>query len=111
MQRHVARIAVLRYGVAILSVALASLLALWLRPLALVSAQLLLVAILTTGWVGGLGPALVASALATLALDYSFTPPFDSLKFQLATTPRLLIFAMVALLMLAKMRSGGRLCP
>jgi PAS domain S-box-containing protein len=99
MQGHVARNAVLRYGIAILSVTLASLLALWLRPLALVSAQLLLVAILITGWVGGLRPALVASTLATLALDYSFTPPFDSLKFQLATTPRLVIFAIVALFM------------
>jgi C4-dicarboxylate-specific signal transduction histidine kinase len=99
MPRHVARFAVLRYGVAIVSVTLASLLALWLRPLALASAQLLLVAILITGWVGGLGPALIASALATLALDYSFTPPFDSLKLQLAATPRLVIFAIVALFM------------
>src|SRR6266478_6394927 len=97
MQRHVARFAVLRYGVAILSVAVAGLLALWLRPLVLASAQMLLVAILIAGWVGGLGPALVASALATLALDYSFTLPFDSLKLHLATPPRLVIFAIVAL--------------
>jgi len=51
------------------------------RPL-----SLLLVAVLITGWVSGLRPALVAWVLATLAFAYYFTPPFDSLKIEIAET-------------------------
>ena len=60
MQRHVAKFALVRYGVAVLSVTIAVVLALWLRPIVLAAAQLLLVAIVITGWVSGLWPALVA---------------------------------------------------
>jgi PAS domain-containing protein len=67
VQQHVARTAVVRYGVALASVAVAVVLALWLRPLALAAAQLLLVAVLITGWVSGLRPALVAWSLATMS--------------------------------------------
>ena len=74
------RFTVVRYGVAVLSVAATVILALWLRPIVVAAAQLLLVAILLTGWVSGLRPALVAWVLATLAFAYYFTPPFDSLK-------------------------------
>ena len=75
MQRHVAQSAVVRYGVAVVCVTATVILALWLRPMVLAAAQLLLVAVLITGWVSGLGPALVAWVLATLAFDYYFTPP------------------------------------
>ena len=84
MQRHVAKFALVRYGVAVLSVTITVVLALWLRPIVLVAAQLLLVAVLITGWVSDLRPALVAWILATLALGYFFTPPFDSLKIEVA---------------------------
>src|SRR6266446_914268 len=60
MQRHIAQSALARYGVAVASVALAVVPALWLLPLALAGAQFLLVAVLVTGWVSGLRPALVA---------------------------------------------------
>ena len=70
MQRHVARYAVVRYGVAVVCVTATVILAVWLRPIALASAPLLLVAVLITGWVSGLRPALVAWALATLAFAY-----------------------------------------
>ena len=43
MQRHVAKFALVRYGVAVLSVTITVVLALWLRPIVLVAAQLLLV--------------------------------------------------------------------
>jgi PAS domain S-box-containing protein len=95
-QRHVAQFAVVRYGLAILCVAAAATLALWLRPVVLAAAQLFLVAILVTGWVSGLGPALLATLLATVALDYYFTPPFGSLRLGVAELPRLAIFVMVA---------------
>jgi len=99
MQRHIAQSAVARYGLAVVSVALAVVPALWLRPLALAGAQFLLVAVLITGWVGGLRPALVACGLATLTFKYYFTPPLDSLKVDVAQLPRLIVFAVVALLM------------
>jgi PAS domain S-box-containing protein len=99
MQRHIAQSALARYGVAVASVALAVVPALWLRPLALAGAQFLLVAVLITGWVSGLRPALVAWGLATLAFKYYFTPPLDSLMVDVAQLPRLIVFAVVAVLM------------
>jgi len=99
VQRDTARPAIVRYAVAVLSVAVAVVLAWWLRPVALAAAQLLLVAILITGWVSGLRPALVAWVLALLAFDYYFTPPYDSLKVEAADIPRLLIFMLVAFFM------------
>ena len=99
MQRHIARSALARYGVAVASVALAVVPALWLRPMALAGAQFLLVAVLITGWVSGLRPALVAWGLATLAFNYYFTPPLYSLMVDVAQLPRLIVFAGVAVLM------------
>src|SRR5206468_7153539 len=96
MQRHVARFAVVRYGVAVSCVTVAVILALWLRPVVLAGAQLLLVAVLITGWVAGLRPALAAWILATLAFAYYFTPPFDSLQIDSGEMPRLLIFTLLA---------------
>src|SRR3989454_6495604 len=99
MQRHVAPFAVVRYGVAVLCVTAVVVLALWLRPVVLAAGQLLLAAVLITGWVSGLRPALVAWGLATLAFYYYFTPPFDSLKVEIAEAPRLMLFVLVAAFM------------
>jgi PAS domain S-box-containing protein len=99
MQRYAARRAVVRYGVAVSCLGAAVMLALWLRPVVEAAAELLLVAILITGWVSGLRPALVAWLLATLAFDYYFTPPFGSLRFGVAEIPRLAIFMLVAAFM------------
>ena len=99
MHRHVARFAVLRYGIAVWCVAATVIVALWLRPVVVAAAQLLLVAVLITGWVSGLRPALVAWVLATLAFAYYFTSPFDSLKIDLHEIPRLLIFTALAALL------------
>src|SRR2546426_4175604 len=99
MRRHVAQIALARYGLAVLAVAATVAFALWLRPVALVAAQLSLVAILTVGWICGLPPALVAWGLATLAVAYYFTPPLHSLAVDRVELPRLIIFALLGLLM------------
>src|SRR3989442_16041350 len=99
MRRHVAQIALARYGLAVLAVAAVVAFALWLRPVALVAAQLSLVAILTVGWICGLPPALVAWGLATLAVAYYFTPPLHSLAVDRVELPRLIIFALLGLLM------------
>jgi hypothetical protein len=99
MRRHVAQIALARYGLAVLAVAATVAFALWLRPVTLVAGQLSLVAILTVGWICGLPPALVAWGLATLAFAYYFTPPLDSLAVDRVELPRLIIFALLGLLM------------
>src|SRR5438552_15353055 len=97
MRRHVAQIALARYGLAVLAVAATVAFALWLRPIALVAGQLSLLAILTVGLVCGLPPALVAWGLATLAFAYYFTPPLESLAVDSAALPRLIIFALLGL--------------
>ena len=70
----------LRYGVAVLAVGVALLLKLLLGPvLTQHSAFLPLTgAVAVTAWFGGLGPELLATALATLAADYFFLPPVGS---------------------------------
>src|SRR5947199_589002 len=107
VQRYIAGFAVVRYGVAVSSVAVAVLLALWLRPVVLAAAQLLLVAVLATGWISGLVPALVAWVLASVAFAHYFTPPFDSFTIEVAETPRVLIFSLLAAL-LAVMSAARR---
>ena len=71
------------------------LLALLLRSV-LDASVLLLVAVLLAAWFGSLWPALVASVLATLALDYFFTWPFCALKLDFAHIPRLTVFTLFA---------------
>jgi K+-sensing histidine kinase KdpD len=88
-----------RYGVAILCVAPTVSVALLLRPAVMVAGQLSLVAIVITGWVCGLRPALLAWGLTTLAFAYFFTPTLDSFRIDLAETPRLAIFALLGLFM------------
>src|SRR5262249_49730557 len=55
-------------------------------------------AILLSAWVGGVGPGLLASIVATLALDYFFVPPIYSLSFDAADLPHLLVFLLSAVL-------------
>ena len=101
MQRPVARFALVRYGIAVVCVTAAVILALGLRSVTLVGGQLSLVAILITGWVGGLRPALVAWGLSMLAFAYYFTPPLDSFRIAPSEVPRVLIFAILGLFMAA----------
>jgi len=99
MHGHVARFALVRYGLAVLCVTASVAVALWVRPFVLAAGQLSLVAIVIVGWVCGLRPALLACGLATLAFAYFFTPPLDSLAVDLAEAPRFLMFAVLGLLM------------
>ena len=70
------RHAVFRYGLAVVCVVAGVFLSLLLRPV-LDATVLLLAAVLCAAWFSGLWPALLASILATLALDYYFTPPLE----------------------------------
>ena len=70
----------LRYGIALLVVALALLLKLLLEPVILQETPFLLVfaAVIVSAWYGGLGPGLLATVVAGLATDYFFLPPINA---------------------------------
>ncbi len=91
--------AILRYAVAVLSVALAvvasrlSVEFLHTEPFV----SLFLCAILFVGWFGGFGPGLFAVALASLAFDYYLVDPLNSFVVEITELPRLALFMVTAL--------------
>jgi PAS domain S-box-containing protein len=93
------------YAVAILSVAVATVVAgitarlLQAEPIAL----LMLCAVISTAWLGGIGPALLAMTLALFAFYYNLLPPtnsfgwkYDFLHVGIAEVPRLILFAITS---------------
>jgi serine phosphatase RsbU (regulator of sigma subunit) len=77
-----ARSPVRRYGVAVASVALALLLSIWV-PTPLMEkhhSALFFVAVIVSTLYGGVGPGLVAIALATGAIEYFLVRPFQSVR-------------------------------
>jgi len=72
--------AILRYGIAVLSVAIATGLGLFLLRYLLVEIRLtpFLFAVAVTVWYGGIGPGVLAIVLAVLSLNYFIVPPFGS---------------------------------
>jgi C4-dicarboxylate-specific signal transduction histidine kinase len=90
--------AVLSYGLAILSVAIALIIA-RLLDTHLVSApvSLFLCAIMFSAWFGGVRPGLISVALSLLAFDYYFVAPLYSLAMEIKELPRFIIFALSAL--------------
>ncbi|HZE71546.1 MAG TPA: PAS domain S-box protein [Pyrinomonadaceae bacterium] len=88
---------VLRYGLAVSSVAVALIFTLLLRPDVLVSTVFFL-AIMLSAWFGGIGPGLVAALLATMAITYFFLVPLYSFRFDPSHAPHLLVFFLSALL-------------
>jgi PAS domain S-box-containing protein len=95
--RSATRLTFLRYLGAILCIAGAVSLAWWLQPV-VDETIVLLMAVVLAAWFSGLWPALVASVLATLALDYFFTPPLFTFSAGLANIPRLVSFTVIAAL-------------
>jgi two-component system sensor kinase FixL len=87
----------LKYGLAVVSVAVALSVSLLLRPDVLV-APLFFLAIMLSAWFGGIGPGLLAALLSTTAIDYFFLPPLYSFRFDLSHVPSLLVFFLSALL-------------
>ena len=71
---------ILRYGLAVMAVGVALLLKLLLDPLTVQDTPFLLVfsAVMVSAWYGGLGPGLLATALAALVTDYFFLLPVNS---------------------------------
>ena len=52
--------------------------------------------VLVAAWFSGFWPAMLASVLATLAVDYFFTQPLYTINVELAHVPRLIVFTLVA---------------
>jgi two-component system, LuxR family, sensor kinase FixL len=88
---------VLRYGLALSSVAVAVIVTYLLRADVLIS-PLFFLAILVSAWFGGFGPGLVAATLATLAIDYFFLHKMNTVRIDLTDVPKILVFFVSALL-------------
>lgn len=87
------------YAVAVLGVALAT----YLTHLLIAynyraTFALFYAAVAVAAWYGGIGPGLLATALAVLASNYFFLPPFYTFRFDLPGLVQLTTLALVALL-------------
>src|ERR1700733_7738311 len=93
--------AILRYGLAVTSVALGTLAAFALERYQFrgVEYPLFLLAIAMTVWYAGVGPAVLAVALSSLSFNYFFTDPRFSFYVTRADIPYYLIFILFALLL------------
>src|ERR1700741_4078711 len=91
----------MKYGVAVLSVAVALVLTLGMRTqLGQGSTPIVatfLCAVMFSAWFGGFKPGLFAIVLALLAVKYYFATPFYSFAVDLREIPRLLVLAVSAL--------------
>ena len=87
-----------RYGVAIVSVALAWALTRVAPPLHQVPSTLFFAAVTITAFYGHLGPGLLATGLSTLAMDYSFMAPVKDLASGLGEFVRVGAFALASAL-------------
>src|SRR6266498_1301075 len=103
----------LRYGFAVLPVAVAVLVTLASRQFGLANrSAAFLAAILLTGWYAGTGPMILAMVLSTFAFDYFFLPPLYTLGLQRGPDPYLvwfLLFAVLAAWFSAARRRSARL--
>ncbi len=91
----------LRYGVAVVTVALAFLLKLLLDPLSapeVTPFRLFLIAVVVSAWYGGLGPGLLATALVLPVADYYFLAPLNSFTGPGPQTIPLVLFALEGVL-------------
>src|SRR5450631_889745 len=91
---------VLRWILSVASVGAAFILSKALEhfQLAALSGSLFFCAVMFSSWFGGFGPCLLAVTLSALAFDYYFLPPTHSLVANSNEWPRLIIFAVTALI-------------
>lgn len=86
------------YGVAGLSVAVATLVSHWpALHLEAAPVSLLLCAVMFSAWFGGIAPGSLAVVLSAFVFYYSFLPPVDSLAPKPEQIPRFIIFLVSAL--------------
>jgi signal transduction histidine kinase len=93
--------AMARYGIAFLSVTAALIIAKYPLHLEAAPVSLFLCAIMFTAWVGGIKPGLLAVALSLISFNYYFLAPFHSLVVDPDEIPRLAVFTLAALFVLA----------
>jgi PAS domain S-box-containing protein len=87
-----------RYGIAVLAVTIALIISrLPFLHLQTAPVSLFLCAVMVSAWFGGLGPGLLATALATLAFDYYFLEPLYSFPLKSEELPRTVIFVLSTL--------------
>jgi C4-dicarboxylate-specific signal transduction histidine kinase len=86
-----------RYGFAVLTVAAALFITKSLERYTDIT-PLFYAAIVISAWFGGMGPGLIAVALATVALDYYFVPPLYTLRPDLKQISFLVVFGFLAVL-------------
>ena len=92
------RLAVIRrYGIAVLSVAVALGLALLVRRFEGMAVASFLMAIALTVWHAGRGPGFLAIVLSILSVDYFFTPPLYQFTAELSNLPYLVVFTLFGL--------------
>ncbi|HEV8676027.1 MAG TPA: ATP-binding protein [Methylomirabilota bacterium] len=97
------------YGFAVAATAAALLVTRLLWPkVEPASFELFLVAVVLTAWGAGLGPALVATFLSALVIDYYFVPPIYELNFHPGNAVRLVVFAGVSLLIVGLTQAERR---
>ena len=88
---------VLRYGLAVLSVATAliikELLRTYFDP---TPNSLFFCAVVLSSWLGGLGPGLLASSLSVGLIDYHFTSPYYTTALSAEDLPRMIVFFLSA---------------
>ena len=89
-----------RYGLAIVSVGLSVLISEFVESRWKSSpfVSVFTCAIVLSAWFGGFGPGLLSVALSILAFDYYFLPPTHSLVPNSHEVPRLILFAIAALI-------------
>src|SRR6185503_15778836 len=86
-----------RYGFAVLTVAAALFITKSLERYTDIT-PLFYAAIVISAWFGGMGPGLIAVALATVALDYYFVPPLYTLRPDVKQVSFLVVFGFLAVL-------------
>jgi PAS domain S-box-containing protein len=92
------RLAVIRrYGIAVLSVAVALGLALLVRRFEGMAVASFLMAIALTVWYAGRGAGFLAIALSILSVDYFFLPPINHFTMNLSDLPYLAVFTLFGL--------------
>jgi PAS domain S-box-containing protein len=90
--------AVLRFGVAVLSVAVALVVALLMdRYLVTAPVALFLCAVMFSAWFGGARAGLLSVGLSFLAFVYYFATPLHTLAMEVREIPRVVVFALAAL--------------
>ncbi len=93
--------ATLGYAVAFLSVTATLLVARLQFNLQAAPVSLFLCAIMFTAWVGGIKPGLLALVLSLLSFKYYFLAPIQSLAVEPGEIPRLVVFTLAAVFVLA----------